>query len=220
MLICSSCQAGCCRRFNVPLTGYDILKIRKTLNLEYLEYAQIIIVDNEYVKKDSKSVSVFKFTNLGAAKYYTFYLRSIKSKYLPDSHKCMFLQEWDGEDFAMPDFEGVKARCGIYDVRPLVCTIYPAKLHKNELIGITSDPGKRLDKPDNAAYNLCPRDLNKLDLLDNSDEIIKNLVLYKYEMNYFKFLAETWNQGNGDFGEFFTFLEAAYENRVLFEERI
>ncbi|EKE03921.1 MAG: hypothetical protein ACD_20C00128G0006 [uncultured bacterium] len=217
MLVCSSCQAGCCRRFSIPLTGYDILKIKKALDLEYLDYTQMIKVKDDDFESESKLLSVFRFTNLGAEKHYSFFLRSIKSKYMPDSDKCIFLQEWNGEDFLLPDFRGVKARCGIYNSRPLACTIYPAKLHENELIGVAKDPNTHLDNSDNPAYNLCPRDLNNSDFLANSDEIMKNLVLYKHEKKYFKFLSEVWNQGSCDFTEFFPFLETAYQNRIIFE---
>lgn len=214
MKVCSSCHAGCCRRFHVPLTGYDILKIKQDLNLEYLDFLQLIPVSDEYLPIDSKTRAIFKFNNIGANNNYVLYLRSINSRLIHNSDKCIFLQEWNGEDFALPGFRGIKARCGIYNSRPLACTIYPAKLHENELIGVVKVPNPEELNP---AYHLCPADINGSDFSEDSNEIMKNLVLYKYEKNYFKFLAETWNQGEGDFGEFFEFLKAAYEKRILIE---
>lgn len=218
MLSCSSCLAGCCRRFDVPLTGFDIIKIQKALNLEYYEIAQLIPVKEDSYEKNSKATGVFKFNNFDAGEYFTFYLRNIKSKYIPDSYKCMFLQEWNGEDFLLHDRPGIKARCGIYNIRPLICSVYPARLHENELIGVVKNPTKHLEKPDNPAYNLCPEEYDEKEFFTDSDEIIKNLVLYKYEVNYFQFLAEVWNQNTCDFGLFYNFLEESYKNRILIDQ--
>ena len=219
MIICSSCHAGCCRRFRIPLTGYDILKIRKTIGLNYLEFIQLLPVNEEDIEKKSKSSPVFKFINIGEDRYYSLFLERTLSKYFPDSLKCMFLQEWNGEDFLLPDYVGVKARCGIYNNRPLACSMYPAKWDDNGLTAIAKDPGKHLPEANNPAYYLCPVDLSQSDFMDNSDEIIKDLVLFRYEMDYYKAFADYWNQQEGDFGEFFPILEKMYQNRIIFEEK-
>ena len=111
MRLCLSCQAGCCRRFNVPITGYDIIKIRKLLGIEYFYFASITPVEEEYLEKDSKKLALFKLNNIGKYNYYTFYLRSIKSRYAKDTDRCMFLQEWGMEDFLLPESVDLTARC-------------------------------------------------------------------------------------------------------------
>lgn len=217
MQVCSSCHAGCCRKFNVHLTGYDILKLKKNLDIDYICFSQIHPVKKEYVEKYSKQVALFKFTNFSEDEYYTFYLRRIKSNYMTDSYKCMFLQEWDGKDFLLPNFSGITARCGIYDNKPFACAIYPAKLHEDGLTGLAGNP-PGANESSNPAYNLCHRPLTDEDLADYSGNTIRNLVIYKYEMDYFRSLAEVWNKSPRDFAQFFAFLEIAYKNRILYND--
>ncbi|OGI19562.1 MAG: hypothetical protein A2287_07630 [Candidatus Melainabacteria bacterium RIFOXYA12_FULL_32_12] len=216
MQICSNCHAGCCRKFNAHLTGYDILKIKRNLGLDYLYFVQIAPVKEENIDKIIEQTALFKFTNLGNDEYYTFHMKRVKSRYFPDSYKCMFLQEWDGEDFLLP-VDKVISRCGIYESKPLTCSIFPSKLHDDGLIGVSGNP-KNNNTTGNPAYDLCPRLLEEKDIEDFSDNAVQNLVLYKYEMDYFKSLAKVWNEYPSDFARFIAYLEAAYKNRILFNE--
>ena len=218
MSICCTCHGGCCRKFNIHLTGYDILNISKNLNLNYMHFTQVLPVNEERMEKTLKHTAFFKFPNLGDG-YYGIFLRLINSRHMPDSLKCMFLQEWNDKEFMLPDLENITARCGIYENRPLTCAVYPAKMSIDGLTGLTGDPNKIPGTMacDNPAYNLCPRSLDERDFADHSGSTIKNLVLYKYEVEYFKAVSEIWNNNPGDFGKFFMFLEMAYKNRVLYE---
>ena len=136
---------------------------------------------------------------------------------MSDSYRCMFLQEWNGEDFLLPDLTQITARCGIYGNKPLTCSIFPAKLHDDGLTGLAANPGSD-NISGNPAYDLCPRILDEDDLADHSGKTIKNLVLYKYEMDYFKSVAEIWNKEPGDYAKYLAYLELVYKNRVLFSE--
>jgi Fe-S-cluster containining protein len=218
MQICKDCHAGCCRRFGVQITGYDMVRIKKVLDIDYLYFTQLTPLEPDYIEKNSKRIAIFKFLGLPKGEYYAFYLRSVPSKIMPDSRKCMFLQEWNDADFALPNSGLVTARCGIYETRPLTCRSYPARLHENRLIALTKDPNKFLDNVDNPAYKMCPAGFTQENVADESGEVVKSLVQYDYEMNYFRFLAETWNAGECDFGNFFAFLEQAYVNRLFLEE--
>ncbi|EKE04582.1 MAG: hypothetical protein ACD_20C00046G0003 [uncultured bacterium] len=215
MQICNDCHAGCCRKYNTHLTGYDILKIKKNLGMDYLYFLQLAPIKEENVEKTLKHTALFRFTNLGDG-YFAFYMKRVKSRYFPDSHKCIFLQEWDGDDFLLP-VDKVISRCGIYGIRPITCAIYPTKLHDDGLIGIAGNPDND-NASGNAAYDLCPRPLIEEDFAGCSGDDVQNLVLYKYEMNYFKSLSEVWNAEPGDFAKFIAYLEAAYKNRILFNE--
>lgn len=216
MKICSECHAGCCRKFHINLTGYDILSIKKTLDLDYPFFLQINQVENDVIEKRSKRNALFKFSDLDSEKYYTFHLRRVKSKYYKDSERCLFLTEWNNTDIQLPYSEKVYARCGIYNSRPLTCAVFPTELHPDGMIGYTSDVNCYTEKSDNPAYNLCPRALNEKDLESATGNMIQTLVVRKYELEYFKSVAKIWNSTPGTYARFFDFLEMAYKNRILY----
>lgn len=209
MLLCKTCHAGCCRNFAIGLTGYDLLKISKFLDLDYPSFAQIIPVkEKEEIERQSNFSALFLFSDKELRTYYRFCLLMDESRLAEGTLKCMFLEE-----------EGLKdkiiAKCSIYECRPLVCATFPSKFDPTEKQGIVFnvEPDNLLSSHD--VYNLCPRKITRDDIENSHDEIMKNLILRKYEVDFFKNLADYWNRNPGTTVEFFRFLEKVYDNRVV-----
>lgn len=217
MSICSECHGGCCRRYYIDLTGYDIINIHQTLELDYLTFLQVLSVKEEDVEELAKDAALFKFSDDKGKKFFRFCLRRIESPVMLNSTRCMFLLEWNNEMLNLPASGKIQARCGIYGCRPLTCAIYPVKLDNSGLFGYAADPYINCDKKNNAAYNVCPRPLKDDDFTDHSGEMMKTLALRKFEMDFFKELANGWNEKPGSLKEFFEYIEKIYKNRVYKE---
>ena len=215
MSICSFCHGGCCRRYNINLTGYDILKISQALGIEYTDFILINPVNKDEEEKISANAALFKIKGYDDSKHYRFCLNLVNSKLMPNSQKCMFLQEWNGNDI-LSQKDKILARCGIYGIRPLACAIFPAAFDKDALKGLTGDPNKFFDELDNPAYKLCPKEVVEDDFADYSGEIIHKIVLYNYEMDFFKKLAHKWNKNPGTLGSVFSYMKESYKNRIKF----
>ena len=82
--------------------------------------------------------------------------------------------------------------------------------------GLTGDPNSFLEKSDNSAYNLCPRPIDKTDFADYSGTTIHKIVLFNYEMDYFKLIADQWNNNPENLSSFISYLKEFYKNRVIF----
>jgi len=218
MSVCSICHGGCCRRYYVDFTGYDLYNISKHLELEIPFFAETVEVKDEDVTELSKDAALFKFTDNNCKNFVRFCLRRINSTVMPSSTRCLFLLEWDGEFLGLKEHNTVLGRCGIYQLRPLTCAIYPVRIdEKNGLIGCVSDPYEICEKKNNPAYNVCPRPLIKEDFADYTGEISKFLALHKYEMAFFKALADDWNEDPGSLSEFLERLVKIYSNRIQFK---
>ena len=213
MLICNSCHGGCCRNFGVGLTGYDILNISKILNLDPISFVQVLPVDKD-IELQSKYSALFKFTDYNINYFYRFCLRMDKSMLVSETIKCMFLLECFANPLVLSE-DKIIARCGIYTCRPLICRTFPSKLDPTEKMGIVFNP--IVENTENKIYNLCPRTLTNDDLDNSSDEILKSLIMRKFEVDYFKNLAEYWNKNPGTISEFLIFMEKVYKKRVLVE---
>jgi len=221
MTICAECHAGCCRRFNINLTGVDILRISKTLDMDYKSFTQFNPVKPENVEKEQKKTALFLFKDFDEGKiYYRICMKLANSLLFPDSFKCMFLHEWNGETLGLDNVPNVISRCGIYDIRPSACAVFPSELKKNNLIGITSNPNFFFEPSENPGYKLCPKNVNEDDFADCSGNLIKTLVLQRYEMDYFRSIAVIWNEDPKPVDYFYAFLESAYKNRVLFYDPV
>lgn len=216
MSVCSICHGGCCRRYYIDLTGYDILNISRTLELGIPLFTQALPVRPEDVETLSKDAALFKFADNGGDTHYRFCLKQVKSKIIPDTLKCMFLQEWDGETLELPALNDVIARCGIYGPRPLTCAIYPARLDESGIFGYVMDPHINCERKQTAAYNVCPRPIEEKDFDANSENITKNLALHKFEMDFFKTFAKHWNENPGYLQDFFPHMETVYTNRLIY----
>lgn len=211
MSICTNCHGGCCRRFNVKLTGFDILKISSNIGLDFKSFCQIRPVDEKDHEKVLKSNALFKFKDLDKNKMYRIDMKMIESLIFPQTQKCLFLQEWKNSD-------KVVARCGIYENRPLGCKLFPIDLHPSGLIGLSSDPNKHFEKSNTEAYQLCPREMSDEDFPDEDSSLIQDLIIRNYETDYFKSTSTLWNEDPKSTDKFLNFLKLSYKNRIVYYE--
>ena len=90
MSLCAFCHAGCCRRYKVDLTGFDIFNLSKNLELDFSEFAEIVIVEEKYLESCSKHAALFKFTDDDCKNYWRFCLRFVESKAMPNPANACF----------------------------------------------------------------------------------------------------------------------------------
>ncbi len=220
MKVCKTCAGGCCRAFRVPITGFDTLRIMRTIDVDPYFFCGVEEVTGEKLQNWQDKDPIFIFTDSGEPKYYEIYLKSVESKYFEFHGKCIFLQEWDASELNSTDIEGVFGRCGIYDCRPIACRNYPAKLGEDGK-PYMHDPYYEHTNPDNKRwqalpYGLCPRPVEKDDFEQGINEYIKNLLHFKYEMEFFTELSKKWNQNPDVSDKFIEFLEKEYCDRLPF----
>lgn len=216
MKICNTCHGGCCRNYTVSLTGYDILNISKTLSVHPSSFVHIIAVeDGADIEYKSKHAALFKFSDYDKEKYYIFGMKMSESIIAPGTAKCQFLVEWNSDD-DNPTPEGIIARCGIYSCRPLLCAAFPTKFDETENLGIVVNTSAFNQDFAHPIYKTCSIKPSREDISD-SDEIIKTLVLKKYEVDYFKKLATEWDKNPRTLMEFWDFMAKKYQNRVVVE---
>ncbi len=205
---CQSCHAGCCRSFAVPVTGADILRIEKSLNLSFWEFTCRWADPHGRIARNY--APHFYFQDEPRTPF-VICLLHVDSHYLKGTTKCRFLTE------CAPNEEhplGV-ARCGIYNQRPAACRAFPTKLNQTgELAVIHSIPERGRSGTD-PAYELCPREWEPADLDPLST--MQELVVAKYEMQFFAQLATLWNGAPKAWEIFPEFLHAVYSRRVLKE---
>lgn len=218
MGVCSICHGGCCRRYYIDLTGYDMINISNTLELEIPIFTQLLAVKDEDAENLKKDAALFKFLDDEQKRYYRFCLKQTKSTIIPETLKCMFLQEWDGKSLGHEELNDVIGRCGIYGPRPYTCAIYPAKLDATGIFGYVPDPHKNCERKKTAAYNVCPRPIVDKDFGSDTEVTTKNLALHKFEMDFFKAFAKHWNQNPGYLSDFFTHLKEVYSKRLMYQD--
>ncbi len=219
-MICSECNGGCCRRFPIDISGYDMINISKTLMIDYSYFIDVKIVKEEELEKvQNNNIAIFKFTDDNCQNYHRFCLKKIKSKIFPDILTCMFLQEWNENLLKPPGTENsIVARCGIYECRPQTCANFPVKFDLSGNFPHITNPYKEAKKIGHPGLELCPRDVKNEDFRPFADSIIKSLTLYHYEEKFFKALAEYWNSEPKPYGEFYKYIEKVYSNRISVDE--
>lgn len=220
MLICKQCEAGCCRKFSAPVTGFDILRIWRTLEIDPFAFCEIEERTKEQLEKEIEKEPLFIFTDSGTLKYYQIYLkRTFSSKYFPNNRKCIFLQEWDMDELNSEELKGIVGRCGIYDCRPLKCRIYPAKFADDGKMYMY-DPYYASIHPSevnvwkNLPYSSCPRPKEREDYEKFVDQFIRDIAHEKYEMEFFLDLSKKWNENPDISDKFIEFLEREYRDRL------
>lgn len=202
---CESCHAGCCRSFAVPITGADILRIEKNLGLSFWEFTcrwadpQGKIARNHaphfYFRDEPETPFVICLTHA-------------ESVFLKGTTKCRFLME------CAPDAEHPlgQARCGNYKNRPAACRAFPTKLNATSELAIIYPVPER-GRAGDPAYELCPREWTPADL--DPIQTVQDLVVAKYEMNFFMQLSKIWNRAPRDWALFPEFLHAVYAQRII-----
>ena len=203
---CTTCHAGCCRSFVVPVTGADILRIASRNDLSFWDFVCRWADPEGSIAL--KYAPHFHFRDQPRTKFVISLLQEYSSQF-PGTTRCKFLSE--GPQSSEHPL-GI-AKCGIYGERPAACRVFPTKFdHSGELAVIYDVPaaGKGGSHP---IYQLCPRSWKPEDL--DPIQQVQDLVVAKYEMNFFFKLAAAWNENPGDWLLFPDFLRMVYAKRVL-----
>lgn len=206
---CESCHAGCCRSFAIPVTGADVLRIERGLNLSFAEFV-CRWADPDGIIAQNYAPHLF-FEDEPETPF-VLALMHHESVYFPDTTKCEFLVE------GQPDAEhpNGQARCGIYENRPAACRVFPVRFNETGELAVINDVPARSRDADESVYDLCPRPWEPADL----DPLlpIQNLVVARHEMQFFHGIAARWNQELRPWELFPVFLQMIYENRVIKNE--
>lgn len=220
MELCKNCHGGCCRRYNVPLLGVDVIKICETLQVDMPFFTLIIPISPERAKEIGSKTALFRFSDINGENYFTPTLKVVESKYAPGTGKCLFLQEWLADIMGSDELSGIIGRCGIYSCRPISCRAYPATYDTERKKVVIKDPYLVLEKKhktpdkDNFIYNLCSKELTEDDYKNFTKDYVESAYFFDYENRYFVELAEKWNKNPGVSDEFYNFLKKEYAGRI------
>jgi Fe-S-cluster containining protein len=107
---CFTCDAPCCTSYVVPLSGFDVWRLVRGLQLPFTEVAEA---------RDERAVGD-GFAVDGSERRLGFFLRT------REAEVCRFL-------LTLPSG---KQRCGIHGSRPMACRIYPWKPTENSQLGV------------------------------------------------------------------------------------
>lgn len=213
--LCKNCHAGCCRLFLINVTGADILRIKQRLGLPPKEFVHFEEFPAQ--KADGENMrSILRFKDKDPETVFVPVLRKVESDLIPETKKCLFLQEWRIET-PEENRTNVVSRCGVYDIRPHVCQAWPIKLDENEFLpacGSVIDSKKFDDLPD--AYKRCSREFSADDFGPTLESSVKAKLYEQYEMGFDAKVAEKWNQNPGTMEEYEAFLEDVYKNRIQY----
>lgn len=206
---CAGCHAGCCRSFAVPLTGADILRIEQELGLSFWDFAC------RWEDRDGRisggQTPHFQFADEPATPF-AICLMQDGSRNFPATTKCRFLVE----DSPTTEHPLGTARCGVYEHRPGACRVFPTRFNATGTLAVLHDVQERgRSESEGDLYRLCPRPWELADI--DPLRAPQDLVLLRYEMQFFAEVAALWNRNPGDWGNFPEFLRLVYANRVLRE---
>ena len=207
---CSTCHAGCCRTYVVPLTGADIMRILSQTGLSFWDF--VVRWTDPQGKIALKYAPHFRFRD-DPLMPYVIALMQEDSAQFPGTARCKFLAE--GPQSAEHPL-GI-SQCGIYGARPSACRVFPTKFDKAGELAVLYDVPSHGKAGGHPAYRLCPRPWEPQDF--DPIQQLQDLVIAKYEMNFFFKLADAWNESPGDWRTFPDFLTAVYANRVLAKDR-
>jgi len=207
---CDTCHAGCCRAYVVPLTGADILQIMSNRKLSFWDFACRWADPGGAIAQ--KFAPHFYFRDDPQTPYVIALIQEYSSQF-PGTTRCKFLVE----GAPSPEAPLGVSHCGAYGERPSACRIFPTKLDQAEELAVLCDVPAEGKAGSHPAYRLCSRKWEPADL----DPIgqVQNLVIARYEMNFFFKLAQGWNCVPGDWKSFPDFLQLVYSKRVLAKER-
>ncbi len=209
MSLCEGCHAGCCRSFAVPVTGADILRIEQQRGLSFWDFACRWADPEGQIAQ--KYAPHFRFKDDPKTPF-VICLMHVPSASFPGTTKCHFLEETPPS----AEYPRGLGRCGIHPSRPGACRAFPTKLNHSGDLAVIYDVPPRGRADDSPAYALCPRPWQPSDL--NPIEAVQDLVVARFEMNFFHELARMWNRALRPWGVFPDFLRLAYAGRVLREQ--
>lgn len=206
MSLCATCHAGCCRTYVVPLTGADILRIMSKQQLSFWEF--VVRWADPQGKIALKFAPHFHFRD-DLQTPYVIALMQEESGQFPGTSRCKFLIE--GEQSSQHPL-GV-SQCGIYGDRPSACRVFPTKLDREGELAVLCELPQQGPAGNHPIFRLCSRPWEPRDL--DPIQQVQELVVAKYEMNFFFRLASAWNEQPGDWRAFPEFLQGVYGNRIL-----
>lgn len=216
--MCDTCHAGCCRGYNLLITGYDALLMSRQLSLPLGEFCTLMGFRVEQAKRFENSYVPIRLADRGCEeKRYFLALKRIESQLVPGTVRCYFLNEWKRE-YPATEREGhpgkeVVARCSIYGSRPMMCRTYPTSLHRDVALGYVSTP-RPIDLADkNPVYQLCPEKWTATDFSADPTAAVHNLAIHRYEQDFYNQAIAEFNKKPRTLAEFFPFLARIYENR-------
>lgn len=207
---CESCHAGCCRSFAVPVTGADILRIERDYGLRFEEFVCRWDDADGTIARDR--APHFRFSDAPQTPF-VICLKHEPSDAFPGTTRCRFLREGPRD----AEHPLGRARCGIYRSRPAACRTFPAKLNQTGELAILTDIPLRGRAGEHPAYELCPRSWETADL--DPIDAVQELVVARFEMDFFTQLAELWNRQPRSWEAFPPFLRLAYASRVQRSDR-
>jgi Fe-S-cluster containining protein len=131
------------------------------------------------------------------------------SSLFPGTTRCKFLVEGS----PTPEQSLGISHCGIYGERPSACRVFPTKFDSGGELAILCEVPKEGKGGIHPIYRLCGRQWEPKDL--DPVKQVQDLVIAKYEMNFFFKLARGWNARPGEWKSFPDFLQMVYAKRIL-----
>lgn len=211
MSLCESCHAGCCRSFAIPASGADLIRIEADLGLSFWDFACRWADPEGIIAR--KYAPHFYFDDDPDTPFAICLLRS-ESTFHPGTPKCRFLVEGQPDDKSPLG----AARCGIYKSRPSACRVFPTRLNATAELAVITDVPERVCGKGEPLYQLCPRPWEPADF-DHLTSV-QDLIVARYEMQFFHQVAERWNRRCGPWSLFPEFVRAVYARRVLPESEV
>lgn len=210
MHICQDCHAGCCRSFAVPVTGADILRIERDLGLTFWDFVCRWSDPEGTIAR--RYAPHFRFEDEPGTPF-VIALQHTASTSFPKTTKCQFLlEEPPSEEHALG-----RARCAIHPSRPSACRVFPTKFDDSAELVILQDVQEHGREGDAGVYSLCPRPWTPADA--DPLEAPATLVVARYEMDFFRRVADLWNRRPRSWEVFPDFLRLVYASRVVGEAR-
>lgn len=202
---CESCHAGCCRSFAAPISGADIIKIEQSYDLSFWDFACRWADPQGTIAKNV--APHFHFSD-DLDTPFVICLAHETSQQFPGTTKCGFLVEGEAD----ASHEIGKAHCRVYENRPMTCRNFPMKLNETGDLAILYDVPKPGRDGGHRAYDLCPEPLQPSDF--DPIQSVQELVISKYEMQFFQQVADIWNRTPGEWKIFPDFLHLVYAERI------
>ncbi len=208
---CEDCHAGCCRSFAVPVSGADIMRIEQGLGLSFWDF---VCRWEDPEGSIALNYAPHFFFEDEPETQFVISLMHHDSEYFKETTRCRFLTE------GAPDADHPlgQARCGIYNYRPGACRVFPTKFDTANELAVIHDIPARSREGDAEVYDLCPRPWEPSDF--DPIQPLHNLVVARYEMQFFRSIAELWNRNPRSWSVFPDFLRLVYARRVVREEAL
>lgn len=217
--MCDTCHAGCCRAYNLIITVFDAVQISKDLSLPISEFVALISENAEGVKRLGALHRPLRFSDPGLEDTFFYIgLKRVESRLIPETLKCYFLHEWQRAEPVMERGEHpggkIAGRCGIYGSRPLMCRAYPNFLHQNGAVAFISNPKQPELAQAHRIYSVCPEKWDLKSMGEEASQVVHQLILNKYEIDFQNKLIDEWNAAPRRHSEFFPHAAACYGGRL------